>query len=733
MPSSSVNNEVDHSATVANSVDSSQETNKENAAPGPPQSDAQTSSSDQRPPTLSEPTAIQLTPDVLPPQITAMLAEITGILNETFHTYPPHTIQRLAELVLEPRRYYRSLPSYLHAVDRVVHVTSGNNIYPLPPAIPDMSHMSINGVTDAHNEDGSVDGRPSSAAVWASSSIGAPIGSDEALGGALLSPIPWLLRGTSNGDEAGSDAGSEPSTLSAGEAGPSPAGGAMASSHQQQNPSAAQQHRPGQGQRHFERQVRTESTETIEGPNGMGSIETVTVSINGISSMSAAQQQRVITQGELIRQEQRAGAAPAGQSARAGPVVASVSQANDPSSSPTSEEAENDTTMTEDEDEDHQEKNEEAPSAQTMTATGTTTGTESTTANDNASEKSDEEMADEDGAPHARGPDLIGAEDMGPQTPSSSTFSISSGGNSEMHSIDVEAAVGRKNEAQIPAAAAATANGAEHKGDNTPSESSSEDAVVLTPASTDREASRESTEQAAAAAVGSSLNKATNSEASKVQEDKPEANNTPLDQPQQQQPAAAAAAESMDTEPDPSSPPRSIVSTTPSLGKREAENGPEDELDSKRLKGSPLEDDEQQNTVENARLASGGETQSASKTTASLTPAGKESDDQSQEVAGSTTTKDETDKQDATSSSTAQALPSKPKQQPATGGDRPDATSTANIPATGADADADADAEDADPNLQIEQEVKAAAVAAEAEAAKEEKEKEKNVTGSAPA
>ncbi|RAL60496.1 hypothetical protein DID88_000271 [Monilinia fructigena] len=79
-------------------------------------------------------------------------------------------------------------------------------------------------------------------------------------------------------------------------------------------------------------EVRTESTETIDGPNGPGGVETVSVSVNGISSvgshamMSLLSSQGLsnsgeqglraeggVTQGELLRQEQKAGVVPASQ------------------------------------------------------------------------------------------------------------------------------------------------------------------------------------------------------------------------------------------------------------------------------------------------------------------------------------------------------------------------------------------------------------------------------------
>lgn len=368
-----------------------------------------------------------------------MLAEITGLLTDTFHTYPPHTIQRLSELVLEPRKHYKSLPAYLHAVDRVVHVTSGNNIYPLPPALPDMSHMHVNGATPdsasaSAAREGSADRQEQlpTQAVWASNSnSSAHIGSDEALGGALLTPIPWLARRAANGGDGSSESG-ESSTLGSEAGGPSPAPPVSSSSAQTR-----------QG-RQFEMQVRTESTETIDGPNGMGSIETVSVSINGVSSMSAAQQQRVISQGELIKQEQRAGVVPVH---RPGPLVVT-------SSTSTSNENTPDTTM----------------------------GDSEADGKDASSEQSDDDMADEEEAPYARGPDLVGADDMGPQPGSPSSFSIRHTAHHEVHEIDFEAAVGRNHEAQVPSphteAAAAP----------TPDSSSGDDASVLTPTSSEADA-----------------------------------------------------------------------------------------------------------------------------------------------------------------------------------------------------------------------------------------------------
>ncbi|WDK11100.1 hypothetical protein CGRA01v4_02379 [Colletotrichum graminicola] len=291
-----------------------------------------------------------------------MLEEINSVLS-TFPKYPPHTIQRLAELVLEPRRHYRHLASYLHAVDRVVHVTSGANTYPLPPAIPDMSTMTLlsnGGANDQEN--------PAAAVAWSNStnSVASTVGTDEALGGALLTPIPWLTRRVSPGSSSpGSSNGGGPA------------------------------------------EIRTESTETIDGPNGVGSIETVSVSVNGIPSMGASNSNRAITQGELLRQEQEQGVVPVNQ------LVRQAEEAQHAAALRSGDDGRAASPERQDQEQQGREQN---------------TG---------AAEEENE-------VPHARGPEEIGVGDLGPQ---SETTSFTSGGPSlEMQGIDVEAAVGRKAE-----------------------------------------------------------------------------------------------------------------------------------------------------------------------------------------------------------------------------------------------------------------------------------------------
>ncbi|KJZ77373.1 hypothetical protein HIM_03097 [Hirsutella minnesotensis 3608] len=285
---------------------------------------------------------------VLPQQIADQLAAIKTKL-ETFTDDAPHTIQRLAELVLKPRAHYKALAPYLHAVDRVVQVTSGTSVYPLPPAISDMTGLNggASGLGDEAKD-------PAATVTWSNPTTAA-LGSDEALGGALLTPIPWLTRR---------------SPESTGESGSTPAGSGAGA------------------------QIHSEGTETIDGPNGVGSIETVSVSVNGVPSTGHA---RGVTQGELLRQEQRAGVVP-------------VSQLTRSQGSPGDE----DRNMHDDDDD--------------------------VTAAKHAAGEDDAET------PHVRGPEEIGVNDTGPQ---GVTTSYVGEDGILMQGIDVAAAVGRKHDEDV--------------------------------------------------------------------------------------------------------------------------------------------------------------------------------------------------------------------------------------------------------------------------------------------
>ncbi|KAF2150767.1 hypothetical protein K461DRAFT_323143 [Myriangium duriaei CBS 260.36] len=305
-------------------------TNKENAAPlmPPPALTPSRSTNSSSQPGAQEEFLVSY------PDLAASYQSSVHILKNSFATSPPYTIQRLAELVLSPRRHYRYLPSYLNALDRIVSVSSPITSFPLP------QQPLTNGILQSNGQDDKF-----------SSTSG-----DEGLGGALLTPIPWLRN----------------------------------------------QHQVEETTRHPDGELHTEGTETIDGPNGAGRVETVSVTVNGIHSTPHAsttpnghhdpnstltteqelREQGAVTQGELLRQEQEAGVVPVTQIAARRGLAGSRSGAMGPDMHASVEETE---------------------------------GEE---------------------APHARGPEEIGMEDLGPQE-----GTIGAG-----RPLDLEAALGRSPE-----------------------------------------------------------------------------------------------------------------------------------------------------------------------------------------------------------------------------------------------------------------------------------------------
>ncbi|KAI5847298.1 hypothetical protein DFP73DRAFT_593146 [Morchella snyderi] len=112
--------------------------------------------------------------DPIPTDDLLTLTQLTTILTTSFATAPPYTIQRLAELLRSPTAHYRSLTKYLRALTRVLSVSSPSTVFPL--------------------EDAATAPNPNGAAFM--------LGSDESLGGALLSPIPWLTPTTLSDETA---------------------------------------------------------------------------------------------------------------------------------------------------------------------------------------------------------------------------------------------------------------------------------------------------------------------------------------------------------------------------------------------------------------------------------------------------------------------------------------------------------------------------------------------------
>lgn len=270
-------------------------------------------------------------PNTLPPPLLSLLQTIQSTLSHSFPASPPHTAQRLAELLLRPRTHYRTLPSYLRALDRIVSVASPASIFPLPD-------LMAGTTTNGRMLNGTSSPSPG------------PTSDENFIGGAELTEIPWL-RNT---------VGSPPASIL------------------QTNAPASD--------------LRTESTSLIDGPNGAGSVETVTVNVNGISNYPPREENtHGITQGELLRQEQEAGIVPVPSSPHNGRVTRS--------------------------------------SAAATAAASRAVGLEP-----------DEGIGLEEEAEtvHARGPGIIGMEDMGPQAPSSGL----AGG------LDLEGALGRRGEGE---------------------------------------------------------------------------------------------------------------------------------------------------------------------------------------------------------------------------------------------------------------------------------------------
>ncbi|KAK3062079.1 hypothetical protein LTS18_004858, partial [Coniosporium uncinatum] len=235
---------VSDQAAAASQLPTSSAFDKENAPPAsPPTSRPADSSSSphQEPATSSAPVAD------LPEPVPALYTSVRRQFEASFSKQPPHTLQRLAELVLRPTQHYKHLPPYLRALDRVVAVSSPSTIFPLPQAELPRNSGLLNGASST----------PS-----ASSNSAGGLGSDESLGGALLTPIPWLDKHKDDEGRRGSGA-SGTGSLSA----------SSPTRSRDQN---------GQGA-----ELKSEKMEIVDGPNGAGRIETVTV-VNGVLQTSSA-------------------------------------------------------------------------------------------------------------------------------------------------------------------------------------------------------------------------------------------------------------------------------------------------------------------------------------------------------------------------------------------------------------------------------------------------------------
>lgn len=172
------------SSNKENAPPSNLQTPPRPTAPLPPTSSA---SSERVPDSQPEPATPRPTDNVLPPPLLLLLNSIKSTLRSYFSSKPPHTIQRLAELILYPTRHYRTLPAYLRAVDRVVAVSSTADIFPLQQTGVLGDGNLANGVSNGRGGGFMMDNT---------------LGSDESLGGALLTPIPWLTNTGLEGEDS---------------------------------------------------------------------------------------------------------------------------------------------------------------------------------------------------------------------------------------------------------------------------------------------------------------------------------------------------------------------------------------------------------------------------------------------------------------------------------------------------------------------------------------------------
>lgn len=125
-------------------------------------------------------------------------AAIFGMLDD-FENQPPFTIQRLAELVINPAQYHHTLPKYISALKRVLAVTATRDAFPARAGEEEedvlSDELSAHEVgTEVTNGTSGVTPRSRKATPVPNSPITTP----------LFSPIPFLMK---SGDEGMPGAG----------------------------------------------------------------------------------------------------------------------------------------------------------------------------------------------------------------------------------------------------------------------------------------------------------------------------------------------------------------------------------------------------------------------------------------------------------------------------------------------------------------------------------------------
>ena len=169
-----------------------------NLPPVPPFPNSSATSTSHIPDSLPASQDIDIPSDALnefPAVILQLLHGVTHTLRTAFSDKPPHTVQRLAELILHPTNHHKTLPAYLRALDRIVSVSSSADIFPLsdaPAIVNGVNGDGGGGILWSNNDPRNGYDRDS-------------LGSDESLGGALLTPIPWLRNGLGSVENSSED------------------------------------------------------------------------------------------------------------------------------------------------------------------------------------------------------------------------------------------------------------------------------------------------------------------------------------------------------------------------------------------------------------------------------------------------------------------------------------------------------------------------------------------------
>lgn len=126
-----------------------------------------------------------------PPAMLALHQATENTFRVRFPKYPPWTIQRLAELMLEPQRGNRTLGSFLRSLEVTLSASSSTTAFPSNEALLAGSGTIISMQGGGELPATSSTGLSQSMQI-ASISSNVDTSSDEAIGGALLTPISWL-------------------------------------------------------------------------------------------------------------------------------------------------------------------------------------------------------------------------------------------------------------------------------------------------------------------------------------------------------------------------------------------------------------------------------------------------------------------------------------------------------------------------------------------------------------